>query len=209
MFKINLQMFANIDEIVEQHAKELEGLNVKDNFSTLAGKFGELGYDILINNKKSAEFVPSSRLSEVVGQRDGFKSKLDAQNVELENLKKSAGDNQAFKDQVQSLIDKNTTLLKDLETTKVNTEIMLAAKDAVNPKDLLAFINMDSIKMNAKGEILGVDAEVERLKKEKPYLFTASGIQRRGGTDPNSGTDNNKPVGMNAMIRRAAGRNTK
>jgi hypothetical protein len=118
-------------------------------------------------------------------------------------LKKNAGDNESLKAEYQKMIDQNASLLKDIESTKVNTEIMLAAKDAINAKDILAFINMDNIKVTGKGDIVGVDAEIARLKTEKPYLFGGA-EKKKGGTDNKD--DTNKPAGgMNNIIRRAAG----
>jgi molybdopterin converting factor small subunit len=208
--KMNLQLFANLDEIITANAQAFEGSNVKDNYAAITTKLGELGYDVLINNKKSAEFVPSSRLSEVVGQRDQFKTKVEELNTQLTTLQKNAGDNAALKAEYQKLIDQNNSLLQDLEQTKINTEIMLAAKDAINAKDLLVFINKDSIKVNSKGEVLGVEAEINRLKTEKPYLFNTTGSNNRGGkggTDNGGGAGGGSNLGgMNAMIRKAAGR---
>jgi len=98
--------------------------------------------------------------------------------------------------------------LKELERTKISTEIMLAAKDAINAKDLLVFVDMNNIKTNAKGEVLGVEAEIARIKAEKPYLFANPGDdkKKKGGGDPNGDKSKDVTGGMNAMIRRASGR---
>jgi hypothetical protein len=204
----NLQLFANIDEILTANAKAFEGTDVKGQFSAINTKLNELGYDVLINHKEKAEFIPSSRLSEVVGQRDQFKGKVEELNIQLGTLLKEAGDNKELAGKYQDLIAKNNTLLKDLEQTRVNSEIMLAAKDAVNAKDLLLFINYDNIKVNSKGEVMGVEGEITRIKQEKPYLFQTAGDgkKNKGGVDNNGGGDSTKLGGMNAAIRRAAGR---
>lgn len=201
--RINLQMFASLDEIIEANTQAFEGSNIKDQFTEITSKLGELGIDVLLNDRKKAEYVPASRLSEVVSQRDNFKTQLQKLNNELENLKKSAGDNSELKAKYDKLIGTNNDLLKELETTKINMEIMLAAKDAINPKDVLAFINFDNVKINSKGEVSGVDAEIARLKSEKPYLFTSE--KKKAGVDE-SGKDDTITGGMNALLRRAAGR---
>lgn len=202
-----LQFFAGWDEIVTAHAKDLEGSNLGESVKTLSEKLGTLGYDVLFNNKKSAEFVPSGRLHEVSGQRDQFKGQVEELNRKLVEMQKASGDNESLKKQYQDLIDQNGNLLKDLEKTKVNTQLMLAANDAVNPQDLLMFVNYDNIKMNAKGEVMGAEAEIARLKTDKPYLFqSGSGKPNKGGSDPNNDKGDPKTSGMNAMIRRQAGR---
>lgn len=205
--KVLLQLFAGLDDVISTNAQAFEGSTIKDDFTKISTKLSELGYDVLINNKKQAEFIPASRLSEVVSQRDGFKGQVEALNTQLETMKKDAANNPELQKQLQMQIDSNSKLMKDMEQTKINTEIMVAAKDAINSKDLLAFINMDNIKVNAKGEILGVESEITRLKTEKPYLFGAAGAGtgKKGGMD-NGGAGNNNTGGMNAAIRRAAGR---
>lgn len=206
--RLNLQLFADLDSIVETNQGAFEDFDIKGNFETIQTKLNELGYDVLINHKEKAEFVPSSRLSEVVQQRDAFKQKVEELNISLANMKAQAGDNEELKKNYQDLIDKNNLLLAELEETRINTEIMLAAKDAINAKDLLVFVNRDNIKINAKGEILGVEAEIERLKAEKPYLFNTQQQTKKAGADNKEGQNDDpaKVSGMNAMIRRAAGR---
>jgi molybdopterin converting factor small subunit len=207
--KIYLQLFANLEDIITQNAQAFEGSNIKDTYGNIAAKLGELGYDVLINNKKQAEFVPASRLSEVVTQRDSFKTQLETANVQLETMKKSATGNDALQKQLQDQIDANSKLLKDIEGMKVQTEIFVAAKDAINAKDLMAFIDMSNIKVNAKGEVIGVEAEINRLKTEKPYLF--NNAQQSNNKGKKAGMDNGGGAGagdvnMNSIIRRAAGR---
>jgi hypothetical protein len=202
--RVNLQLFANLDDVITANAAAFEGSSIKDQFSSISTKLGELGYDVLINNKKAAEFVPSGRLNDVVSQRDGFKTQVEGLQIELAKMKDAAKGNDQLQGQLQGLMDQNKKLLDDIEKTKVDTEIMLAAKEAANPKDILLFIDRNNIKVSAKGEILGVDSEIERLKKEKPYLFNASGKPGKGGT----GAEDKGGTGvksMNDMIRRAAG----
>lgn len=204
---IKLQLFADLDSIITQNPQAFEGSNVKDQFSAIATKLGELGYDVLVNNKKEAEFVPSTRLREVVSQRDTFKTKVEEQTTMLETLKKGAGDNEALKTEYQKLIDQNTSLLREIEDTKINAQFMVGAsgEGAISPADLIPFMKRDAIKVDAKGNLLGVEAEIARLKAEKPYMFAQPGSKSKGGME-NGGGGDNKPSGMNAMIRRAAGR---
>ena len=201
---------AKYEDVVAQNAKAFEGsANHQESFTALSSKLGELGYDVLINHKEKQEFVPKSRMDEVATQRDGFKTQLELANVNLETLKTGAKGNDALQAELQKMMDRNTDLLKDLENTKVQTALLIAAKDAINPQDLVAFVNMGNIKTNAKGEVLGVDAEITRLKAEKPYLFTAPGSG--GGGRNRAGMENNgigaggEKSTMNNMIRRAAG----
>lgn len=207
MFKIRFQMFASLDEIIEANKDSFEGEEFQTSFGSISEKLSGLGYDVLLNHKEKAEFVPYSRLSEVVGQRDTFKGKVEELNSQLQKMKDGAGDNKELTSQIQNLMDTNQTLLADLEKTKINSEIMLSAKDAIAPKDILAFVDMNNIKVNAKGEVLGVESEINRLKIEKPYLFLSDEAKKKkAGGDPGGDGSQSTQGGMNAILRRAAGR---
>lgn len=199
----NIQLFANIDDIVTQHAEALTGINVKDTLAPITAKLGELGYDVIFNNKSKAEFVPSSRLGEVVSQRDTFKTQVEALNAQLKTLQENS-ESDSLKTELQKMVDKNTQLITSLETTKVDTAILLEAREANDPNDVLAFINKKNIKTDSKGNLVGVKEEVARIKKEKPYLFGKS--INKGGIDNSGDAGDVAGGGMNAMIRRMAGR---
>jgi len=205
--RMNLRLFANLDEILTQNAQAFEGTNTKENYTSLNEKLSGLGYDILINNKKQAEFVPVSRLNDVVSQRDTFKTQAETLNGQIEEMKKSAKGNDALMTQLDSMKTNNDNLLKELEDSKVKFAIVSAAKDAVDPNDITRFINMENVKLNSKGEVTGVEAEVARVKSEKPYLFTnADTKKKKAGADLGGGGKEHVTVNMNEAIRRAAGR---
>lgn len=209
IIKLDLQLFADFDEVFEQNKEQLgELVDNKDKFTQLKTKLGELGFDVLLNQKEKAEFVPSSRLNDVIGQRDNFKTKVEELNGQLESLKNASKGNEELQGKLQEMMDKNNTLLSDLEQTRINAEIMVNAKDAINAKDVLAFIDFSNIKTNAKGEVLGVESEINRLKTEKPYLFQGENGKKKAGMDNQGGSQGDDQIkgNMNAMIRKMAGR---
>lgn len=197
---------ADIDQILEANKDKLGDFD-KDGFTRLGAKLGELGYDVLLNNKKAAEFVPSGRLNDVVTQRDGYKTQAETLQQQLAEMKKGAAGNEALQKQIQDLMDQNNKLIADMENTKVETAFIMAAGDAgaIDPKDLLAFVDRSSLKQNAKGELLGLEAEITRLKTAKPYLFKTAGGQK-GGSDNGGTGGGGQKFSMNAAIRAAAGR---
>lgn len=197
---------ANFDEIMQNHADSFKDGNDKQTVDGLTEKLNGLGYDIIFNNKEKAEFVPSSRLSDIASQRDTFKSQVEIQNKQLEDLKANSEGNVKAQKEIQALMDKNTELLTDLERVKVDSEILLEASDAVNPKDILLFVDYNNIKQTAKGEARGVKEEIDRIRKEKPYFFPQRGSGNRAGFDSGAGAgDNNSGRDMNFLLRRAAG----
>ena len=206
----NLQYFASIDDVITGHADAFgEGDTTKDSFTAVSDKLKELGYDVLINQRDKAEFVPSSRLSDVVSQRETFKAQAEQAIIELNKLKSQQGISEEAQGKINELITQNEGLLQQLQDANVQMEIMSTAADAINPKDVLPFVNMDAIKKDAKGNVVGgVKEEVDRIRAEKPYLFNKQqeNPNSKGGFDGsggNGGTGNVK-TDMNAAIRRAA-----
>ena len=210
MLKFNLQFFASMDDILTEHADAFgEGDNTKESFNNVSAKLKELGYDVLINQREKAEFVPASRLNDVIGQRETFKAQAEQAIIELNKLKSQSGMSEEAQKQLTTLITQNEELLEQLKETNIQVEIMSSANDAINPKDVLPFIDMKKIKQDKDGHVVsGVKEELDRLRTEKPYLFTKKQQQgSKGGFDGSNSNDSNsqgQKADMNAAIRRAA-----
>lgn len=208
--KTNLQFFASMDDVITAHADAFgEGDTTKESFTSVSDKLKELGYDVLINQRDKAEFIPSSRLSEVISQRETFKAQAEQAIVELNKLKDGQGISEEAQTQINNLITQNQNLIDQLQEASVQLEIMSEAADAINPKDVLPFINMEKVKTDKEGHVVGgVKEELDRLRTEKPYLFAQKQQQNasKGGFDGSGsqGGQGGNKVDMNAAIRRAA-----
>lgn len=207
---LNLQFFATFDDVATAHAEAFgEDDTTRASFEAVSGKLKDLGYDVLINHREKAEFIPATRLSEVVAQRESFKQQAEQAIIELNKLKGQQGITPEAQEQINALIGQNETLLSQLRETSMQLEIMSGATDAINPKDVLPFIDMSKIKTDKDGHVTGgVKEELDRLRTEKPYLFTKQQTQgSKGGYDGSSGNDGgtgSQKTDMNAAIRRAA-----
>lgn len=207
---INLTQFATMDEVITGNPDKFgEGNSTKEQFETVSQTLKDLGYDILINHREKAEFVPSSRLSDVVSQREAFKAQAQSAIDELNNLKSQKGMSPEAQAQLTTLITQNEGLISQLQEANLHVEIMGAASDAMNPKDVIPFVNMDALKIGKDGKISsGLKEEIDRLRTEKPYLFNAGEVnQNKGGFDPNNSGGKSGGKGkadMNAAIRAAA-----
>jgi len=206
---MNLQFFAEIGDVVTANAETLGADDTTQaTFTELSDKLKGLGYDVLLNQRDKAEFIPSSRLSEVVGQRETFKQQAEQANIELNKLKGQTGMSDAALLQINGLITQNEELLTQLQDANVNLQIISSANDAINPKDVLPFIDMKAVKLDKQGNVVGgVTEEIARIRVEKPYLFNKVATPpAKGGFDASgaplvSGTQKSD---MNAAIRRAA-----
>ena len=211
LFALKLQYFANLDDIISGNADQFgEGDTTRDSFTAISDKLKGLGYDVLINHRENAEFVPSSRLSEVVAQRNSFKEQAEQAIIELNKLRDSKGLSEEAQKQINDLISQNEGLLEQLQETNVQLEIMSLANDAINPKDILPFVDKSKIKLDKKGTVVsGAKEEIDRIRAEKPYLFAKAqnGGGSKGGFDGSGNSGSGAGAGkvdMNAAIRRAA-----
>lgn len=209
-FLANPQFFASFDDVVSANADSFgEGDTTRASFDAVSGKLKELGYDVLINHREKAEFIPASRLSEVVAQRETFKTQAEQAIVELNKIKNQQGMSEEAQKQINDLISQNQGLLSQLQEANVQLEIMSLATDAINPKDVLPFVDMTKIKTDKDGHVTsGAKEEIDRVRTEKPYLFnkqqqsgSKGGFDGAGGK---SGTEGGGKLDMNAAIRRAA-----
>ena len=209
MNNINLKLFASLDDVMAQHSDVFtEGNDFGERFGAIQGQLQGLGYDLLINNRQNAEFVPSSRLGEVISQRDGFKTQAENAIKELNELKAKEGITPEAQQTIDSLIQANETLLSTLVEANMNLDIVTAAADAKNPKDILAFINKEALTIDKKtGKVTkGLDEELTRIRAEKPYLFNESqpANKSKAGAENKGSGNSNETNDMNAMIRRSA-----
>lgn len=194
---------ANIQDVITNHAKELEGKDIDSYYKNLNTELSTLGYEVLINEKEKSEFVPSDRLNATVAQRDSFKTQVETLNSQLEELRNSSKDNDT-QGKLQEMMDSNNTLISELNKAKVDNQVITLAKDAIDVNDVLVFINREVAKLDKKGNIVGVEEEVERIRTDKPHLFNKS--NNRGGRDKSGSDDESLTSNINSMIRRAAGK---
>ena len=209
--KINLQLFANIDDVISAGGEQFkDNPDFGTNFKAMAETLKGMGYDVLINKKDAAEFVPTTRLNEVVGQREQYKTQAANLQKQLEEMKVQANPEQ--QKQIDVLIENNKQLARQLEESSIKFECINVFKDAINPSDMYAFIDKSKITIDKDGKVHGMDTEYARLKAEKPYYFNkAEGGADNSGSGSSGGVDNSNTGGtcgtmdMNSLLRRAAG----
>lgn len=141
---------------------------INDNASELKAK-------VLIDDGDKDVYVPKARLDEEIGKKKTIQKTLDDTNTEIENIKKTAGDNKALVDQITVLQNTNKDLDVQLKSQAVDTAIRLKAielkaKDKTGA-DVLAFIDKSKITANADGTFVGIDEQFKTLQETKAYIF--------------------------------------
>lgn len=123
-----------------------------------------------------AGYVPKSRFDEVNESKKKLETSANDYKTQLENLKTTAGDNEALKQQIAELQAQNKQKeeeyqkeLKDLQLTNaIKTAISASAQDS----DLVAgLIDKTKLILGDDGKVTGLEEQVKALKESKAFLF--------------------------------------
>ena len=114
------------------------------------------------------------------------KSKEDIQ-TEYDNFKKGAISQADYESKVSEI---ETNAAKTLAAEKVNNAIDIALMNAGtrNVKATKALLNLDNVKLDGTN-LIGLNDQLEALKKSDAYLFNATTTKNKGG----SSKDGTKP----------------
>lgn len=125
----------------------------------------------------NGNFVTKTRFNEVNEENKTLKKSVTDRDKQLEDLKKSSGDNAELKKQIETLQQQNADQQKthDEELAKLKldnaVEIALSGSKAKNGKAVKAMLDMSKVKMGEDGKLSGFDEQIEALKKSDGYMF--------------------------------------
>lgn len=138
------------------------------------------------------EFVPKSRLNEVISERDNFKTQLNESNAQLDKIKKEAGDNEALKQQIETF--KTEAKTKDEEhqakLTQLKTDNLLEREliiaGAKNVKAVKALLDMSKVKLDGE-TLIGLKEQIEAQKtaEDSKFLFNEVSVGAGQGQNGN------------------------
>ncbi|WP_138496343.1 phage scaffolding protein [Paenibacillus pinistramenti] len=122
-------------------------------------------------------FVPKARFDEINTAKKSAEDTLKDRDKQLEDLKKSAGDNETLKKQIETLQGENKATkeqyeakVKDLQLT---TAIKLALAGQAHDPDIVAgLLDKSKIELDDSGAVKGgLDDQVKALRESKGFLF--------------------------------------
>lgn len=124
-------------------------------------------------------FVTKARFNEVNEENKTLKKSISDRDKQLEDLKKSSGDNAALQQQISDLQKANTDQQKAHETElnqlKLDNavEVALSGAKAKSSKAVKAMLDMAKVKLGEDGKLSGFDEQIEALKKSDGWMFDA------------------------------------
>ncbi|WP_439412717.1 phage scaffolding protein [Enterobacter ludwigii] len=150
-----------------------------------------------VNKELPKHFVPKSQYSDVVDARKKAEKEVTDRDKQLEELKKSSGDADALKLQIQKLQDDNKTAKEKYEAEatalKRNTAVKLALAGKVHDPDIvLGQLDTSKIELDDNGNVkTGLDDQIKALQTSKAFLFVpedkGNQFQFRGTHPPEGG----------------------
>ena len=158
-----------------------------------------------------------AKVADIQSQLDKSNKIIEERDKQLEDLKKSTGDVEAMKNQIETLQNANKDALAkyqaDIKELKVNNmiETELAKHGALNTRAVKALldINMDNIKVKEDGSIEGLDLDTQlntlMTAEDSKFMFKTPANNGNGGQPsgmtpaPTPNVNNPQGVDFNSM----------
>lgn len=120
--------------------------------------------------KTKADYEELKKQLETQGQQ------MKERDAQLEELKKSAGDNQGLMKQIAELQAENTAAREryesELKEQRMAAAIRIALGDSAQDIDLVAgLFDKSKLILSEDGTVTGLEEQLKSLKKEKGFLF--------------------------------------
>lgn len=108
---------------------------------------------------------------------DSYKEQITERDQQLETLKNKTGSEDELKSVIDSLKEANSQKdaehRKLLNKQKLDYEVKLELKSAKarNEKAVKALLDLETVKINEDGKLIGLNEQLEKLKETDNYLF--------------------------------------
>lgn len=183
-------------EVLKEHLSE-------ETYNAVASELE--GKDVKLANLSTGDYVSKGKYEALETQLNNTQTLLNNKTTELDALIAKAGDNQALKDEIETLKTKSQTDIANL-TAQYDAKLKSAAvvaeltkAGANDPADILPHLKMDAITVTDKG-IVGLSDQLEPIKTAKPYLFkSAQQTGQRGASGFQHGSGNDNTAELNKM----------
>ena len=116
------------------------------------------------------DFVTKTRFNEVNEENKTLKQSVSDRDKQLNDLKKSSGDNAELKAQIEELQKKNTEQAKahaaEMAQLKLDNAVdtALTAAGAKNSKAVKALLDMSKVKLGEDGKLSGWDEQISAVQ---------------------------------------------
>ncbi len=132
-------------------------------------------------------YIPKTRFDEVNNEKKKLEFDIRDRNKQLEDLKKSSGDNEELKKQIEQLQKDNKAKdelhLAEMKKFKIDSAIdkALSSAGAKNNKSVKALLEeVEKFDIKEDGTIKGLEDQIKKIKESEPYLFNSHETMVKG-----------------------------
>lgn len=138
--------------------------------------------------KASAEelkdMVPRTRMNEVTEENKQLKAAKAQAETDLEELRKTAGDNEALTKQITDLQNaakaKDAEYAQQLKALRLGNAIRLGITDAQDIDLVAGLVDQSKLILADDGKLTGLDEQLKAIRESKPFLFKAQDNNDKG-----------------------------
>lgn len=132
-------------------------------------------------------YIPKSRFDEVNEEKKNLQTAKKKAEDDLEELKKTAGDNEALTKQITDLQEaakqKDTEYAEQIKAMKLMNAIRIGITDAQDAELVAGLVDKTKVMLGDDGKVAGLDEQLKAIRESKPFLFKESD----GGKDGKDG----------------------
>ncbi len=157
--------------------KELEDLGLTKEQADAVMKIN--GADI-----ENAKSVSAAEITNLQTEIEGLNGQVKERDKQLEDLKKSAGDNAELQKQIEQLQTDNATAKANHESemnqlkVEYAVEKALTGANAKNIKAVKALLDLDDAKLDKDGNVKGLQEQIDKLVSGEDTKFLFNEVQQ-------------------------------
>lgn len=157
--------------------KELEDLGLSKEQADAVMKIN--GADI-----ENAKSVSAAEITNLQTEIEGLNGQVKERDKQLEDLKKSAGDNAELQKQIEQLQTDNATAKANHESemnqlkVEYAVEKALTGANAKNIKAVKALLDLDDAKLDKDGNVKGLQEQIDKLVSGEDTKFLFNEVQQ-------------------------------
>lgn len=138
--------------------------------------------------KASAEelkdMVPRTRMNEVTEENKQLKAAKTQAETDLEELRKTAGDNEALTKQITDLQNaakaKDAEYAQQLKALRLSNAIRIGITDAQDADIVAGLVDQSKLILGDDGKVTGLDEQLKAIRESKPFLFKEKAQDNNG-----------------------------
>lgn len=128
------------------------------------------------SKKELESYISKTDYEEVNNSKKELEKTVKERDTQLETLRKSTGDNEDLKAQIETLQKDNKAAKEkyelDLKELKISNAIKLAISDKAQDADLVASLfDTSKLILCDDGKVTGLDEQLKTLQESKAFLF--------------------------------------